>query len=28
MSNITLSKMGGQCLVVGGIIPFIPFLME
>ena len=28
MNNISLSKCGGQCLIAGGVVSFIPFLMQ
>ena len=28
MNNLSLTKLGGQCLIAGGIISFIPFLMQ
>ena len=28
MNNLSLTKLGGQCLIAGGIISFIPFLLQ
>ena len=28
MNNLSLSKLGGQCLISGGVISFIPFLLQ
>ena len=28
MYNLSLSKLGGQCLIVGGIVSFIPFFLQ
>jgi hypothetical protein len=28
MNNLSLSKLGGQCLIAGGVISFIPFLLQ
>ena len=28
MNNLSLSKLGGQCLIAGGIVSFIPFLLQ
>ena len=28
MSNLSYSKLGGQCLIAGGIIAFIPFFLQ
>ena len=28
MNNLSLSKLGGQCLIAGGVISFIPFLFQ
>ena len=28
MNNLSLSKLGGQCMIAGGVISFIPFLFQ
>ena len=28
MYNLSLSKLGGQCLIAGGVISFVPFLLQ
>jgi len=28
MENLSLSKLGGQCLIAGGVISFIPFFLQ
>ena len=28
MNNLSLSKLGGQCLIAGGVISFLPFLLQ